>query len=43
MSVCKTHRSLCRYMYIYLFVFGLTNTRLPGDFGSVAKMNIGFI
>lgn len=31
------------YVYIYLFIFGLTENSLPGDFGSDVKMNIDFI
>lgn len=31
------------YVYIYLFIFGLIENSLLGDFGLDVKMNIDFI
>lgn len=30
-------------VHVYLFIFGLTKTSLPGEFGSAAEMNIDFV
>lgn len=30
-------------VYVYWFIFGLTKTSLPGEFGSAAKMNTVFV